>query len=358
MDYNFKVTRTSHPKAKPDENALGFGKYFTDHMFVMDYDEGQGWHDGRIVPHEPMLIEPASCVLHYAQMMFEGMKAYKTPDGSIQLFRPDMNWKRMNNTNDRMCIPHIDEDLFLSAIKAVIKEDIDWVPSAPGTALYIRPFIFGDEVSFSVLPAKHYKFMIILCPVGSYYAANDGGLQTTKIFVEDEYIRAAQGGTGAAKVGGNYGGGMKASEKAMAHDCKDVLWLDAAEHKYVEEIGTSNAFFKIDGEVITAPLLGTILPGITRDSVLQLLRKWGYKASERRLSIDELFSAAENGKLEEVFASGTAAVISPIGYLTYKDREYVINQGKVGPTAQKLYDTLYGIQTGKLKDDMGWTVKI
>ena len=358
MEYNFKVTRTAHPKAKPDQNALGFGKYFTDHMFVMDYDEGQGWHDGRIVPHEPMLIEPASCVLHYAQMMFEGMKAYKTPDGSVQLFRPDMNWKRMNHTNDRMCIPRMDEDLFMAAIKAVIKEDIDWVPDAPGTALYIRPFIFGDEVSFSVLPAKHYRFMIILCPVGSYYAANDGGLQTTKIFVEDEYIRAAHGGTGAAKVGGNYGGGMKASEKAMAHNCKDVLWLDAAEHKYVEEIGTSNAFFKIDGEVITAPLAGTILPGITRDSVLQLLRKWGCKVSERKLSIDDVLAAAENGKLEEVFASGTAAVISPIGYLTYKDKEYTVKDGKVGPTAQKLYDTLYGIQTGKIPDDMNWTVKI
>ena len=269
MDYNFPVTRTTHPKPRPaDESKLGFAKYFTDHMFVMDWDEGQGWHDGRVVPHAPIEIEPASCVLHYAQMMFEGMKAYRTPDGSIQLFRPDMNIARIARTNERMCIPDLPGDLFLAAVKAVIWEDRDWIPSSPGTALYIRPFIFGDEVSFSVLPAKHYRFMIILTPTGSYYAANDGGLATTRIYVQDNYIRAARGGTGYAKVGGNYGGGMRASLDAMKYNCKDVLWLDAAENKYVEEIGTSNAFFRINDEVITAPLdSGTILPGITRNSV-------------------------------------------------------------------------------------------
>ena len=357
MDYNFPVTRTTHPKARPeDETKLGFAKYFTDHMFVMDYDEGEGWHDGRVVPHEPILIEPASCVLHYAQMMFEGMKAYRTPSGEIQIFRPDMNAKRMARTNERMCIPELPEELLIAGVKAVIKEDIDWVPSAPGTALYIRPFIFGDEVSFSVLPAKHYRFMIILSPTGSYYAANDGGLSTTRIYVQDEYIRAAKGGTGFAKVGGNYGGGMRASKDAMKYDCKDVLWLDAAEHKYVEEIGTSNAFFKINGEVITAPLSsGTILPGITRDSVIQLLKRWGTPITERKLSIDEIIEASENGTLEEIFASGTAAVISPIGTLNYKGRDIPVADGKVGPTAQKLYDTLYGIQTGTVEDFMGWT---
>ncbi|MDY4254399.1 MAG: branched-chain amino acid aminotransferase [Oscillospiraceae bacterium] len=357
MDYNFPVTRTQHPKKRPDdETKLGFAKYFTDHMFVMDYDEGLGWHDGRVVPHEPILIEPASCVLHYAQMMFEGMKAYRTPSGEIQLFRPDMNAKRMARTNERMCIPELPEELLLAGVKAVIKEDIDWVPSAPGTALYIRPFIFGDEVSFSVLPAKHYRFLIILSPTGSYYAANDGGLSTTRIYVQDEYIRAARGGTGYAKVGGNYGGGMRASKDAMKYDCKDVLWLDAAEHKYVEEIGTSNAFFKINGEVITAPLTsGTILPGITRDSVIALLKKWGTPITERKLSIDEIISASENGTLEEIFASGTAAVISPIGTLNYKGKDIKVADGKVGATAQKLYDTLYGIQTGSVEDFMGWT---
>ena len=322
MEYNFPVIRTTHPKPRPaDETKLGFAKYFTDHMFVMDYDEGQGWHDGRVVPHEPFLIEPASCVLHYAQMMFEGMKAYRTPDGGVQIFRPDMNIKRMARTNERMCIPELPGDLFLAAVKAVIEADRDWIPSAPGTAMYIRPFIFGDEVSFSVLPAKHYKFMIILSPTGSYYAANDGGLATTRIYVQDKYIRAAHGGTGYAKVGGNYGGGMRASQDAMKYNCKDVLWLDAAEHKYVEEIGTS-------------------------------------KVSERKLSIDEVVAASKDGSLQEIFASGTAAVISPIGWLNVMGTDVQVADGTVGPVAQKLYDTLYGMQTGTVADDMGWTYRL
>lgn len=360
MSYNFPVTRTSNPKPRPqDESKLGFARYFTDHMFAMDYDEGIGWHDGRVVPHAPIEIEPASCVLHYAQMMFEGMKAYRAPDGTIQLFRPDMNVKRMKRTNERMCIPELPDDLLTAAVEAVINEDKDWIPTAPGTALYIRPFIFGDEVSFSVLPAKHYRFLIILSPTGSYYAANDGGLSATRIYVQDEYIRAAKGGTGYAKVGGNYGGGMRASKDAMVYNCKDVLWLDAAEHKYVEEIGTSNAFFMIGDEVITAPLdSGTILPGITRDSVIQLLKHFGIKVSERKLSIDEIVAASENGTLKEIFASGTAAVISPIGTLNYKGTDVVVADGNVGPVAQKLYDTLYGIQTGTVEDFMGWTYKL
>ncbi|MBE6984056.1 MAG: branched-chain amino acid aminotransferase [Ruminococcaceae bacterium] len=354
---NIPVTRTTNPKPRPeDETKLGFARYFTDHMFVMEYDEGKGWHSPRIEPHAPFLIEPASAVLHYAQMMFEGMKAYRKPDGSIQLFRPDMNIARMKRTCERMCMPEVPADLFLEGLKAVIYEDRDWIPSAPGTSLYIRPFLFGDEVSFSVLPAQHYRFMIILSPTGSYYAANDGGLTTTRIFVEDEYIRAAPGGTGYAKVGGNYGGGMRASKKAIAYQCKDVLWLDAMEHKYVEEIGTSNAFFRINDEVITAPLdSGTILPGITRNSVIQLLKKWGIKVSERKLSIDDIFAASKDGSLQEIFASGTAAVISPIGWLNYKGEDYTVADTKVGPIAQKLYDNLYGIQTGKVEDDMGWT---
>ncbi len=354
---NIPVTRTTNPKPRPeDETKLGFARYFTDHMFVMEYDEGKGWHSPRIEPHAPFLIEPASAVLHYAQMMFEGMKAYRKPDGSIQLFRPDMNIARMKRTCERMCMPEVPGDLFLEGLKAVIYEDRDWIPSAPGTSLYIRPFLFGDEVSFSVLPAQHYRFMIILSPTGSYYAANDGGLTTTRIFVEDEYIRAAPGGTGYAKVGGNYGGGMRASKKALQYQCKDVLWLDAMEHKYVEEIGTSNAFFRINDEVITAPLdSGTILPGITRNSVIQLLKKWGIKVSERKLSIDEIFAASKDGSLQEIFASGTAAVISPIGWLNYMGEDYQVADSKVGPIAQKLYDNLYGMQTGKVEDDMGWT---
>jgi len=359
MDYNFTVTRTTNPRPRPaDESSMGFAKYFTDHMFVMDWDEGQGWHDGRVVPHEPFLIEPASCVLHYAQMMFEGMKAYRTPSGEIQLFRPDMNVKRMARTAERMCIPELPGDLFLAAVEAVLKEDADWMPKQDGTAMYIRPFIFADEVSFSVLPSKHYKFMIILSPTGSYYAANDGGLSPTRIYAQDKYIRAAKGGTGFAKVGGNYGGGMRASQDAMKYDCKDVLWLDAAEHKYVEEIGTSNAFFMINDEVITAPLdSGTILPGITRDSVIQLLKKWGVNISERKLALEDVLKASEDGTLKEVFASGTAAVISPIGTLNYNGKDYTVGDGNVGSLSQKLYDDLYGIQTGTVEDYMGWTYK-
>ena len=353
-----KITRAQTLKEKPDSSTLVFGKSMTDHMFIVDYDAGQGWHDPRIVPYAPLQIDPAAKVLHYAQEIFEGLKAYRTEDGSIQLFRPLDNVRRMNASAERMALPQIPEDLALAGITELVKVEQDWVPSEKDTSLYIRPFMIADEVSFSVLPAKHYRFLIILSPVGSYYAANDGGLSTTRIYVEDEFIRAALGGTGFAKVGGNYAGGMKASQKAMAYNCKDVLWLDAAEHKYVEEIGTSNAFFMIDGEVITSPLTGTILPGVTRDSVLTLLRKWGVPASERKLSTDELFAAAKAGKLQEVFASGTAAVISPIGVLHYHGQDYTVGDGKVGPIAQRLYDTLYGMQTGKVPDDMGWTVQI
>ncbi len=358
MNYKFPVTRNPHPKQKPNQDHLVFGQNFSDHMFEMEYDEGKGWHDGRIVPYGNISIDPASCVLHYAQMMFEGMKAYKTADGHVQLFRPYMNAKRLNQTNERMCIPPMDEELFIAAIKATVLADIDWVPEKPGTSLYVRPFILSDEVSFSVLPAKHYRFMIILCPSGPYYAANMGKLSATRIYVEDEFIRAAQGGTGFAKVGGNYAGGMKASQKALKYHCKDVLWLDAKEHRYVEEIGTSNAFFMIGDEVITAPLGGTILPGITRDSVITLLGEWGVKVNQRRLSLDELFDAAKRGALKEVFATGTAAVISPIGTLCYQGGDYVVNDNQVGALSQKLYDTLSGIQTGKLPDTHGWVERV
>ena len=357
---DIKVTKTTHPKGKPqDESKLGFGKKFSDHMFLMDYTAGEGWHDARIVPYGPWEMDPATTVFHYAQEIFEGMKAYRTPDGGVQLFRPDMNIKRMARTNERMCIPELPGDLFLAAVKAVIEADRDWVPSAPGTAMYIRPFIFGDEVSFSVLPAKHYKFMIILSPTGSYYAANDGGLATTRIYVQDKYIRAAHGGTGYAKVGGNYGGGMRASQDAMKYNCKDVLWLDAAEHKYVEEIGTSNAFFRIADEVITAPLdSGTILPGITRDSVIKLGRKMGYDVQERLISIDEVMETARNGHMSEAFGSGTAAVISPVGAFCLEKEEVQVGDGGIGPISQKLYDTLTGIQYGRIPDEMGWSVKL
>lgn len=355
MKYDFPVTRTTTPKAKPDPDTLRFGVDFTDHMFIMDYEEGKGWIDGRIVPYGPLTLDPAAVVFHYAQEMFEGLKAYKTADGKVQLFRPDMNAKRTNRTNNRLCIPQIDEDLYVEAIKALVRVDADWIPQKEGTSLYIRPFIIADEPFLGVRRANHYKFIIILSPVGPYYV---GGLAPTKIYVEDKYVRATDGGTGEAKCGGNYAASLKAQEEAHEKGYEQILWLDGVQRKYVEEIGTSNAFFVIDNEVITAPLDGTILPGITRDSVIALLKKEGYKITERKLSIDEVVQAHKDGKFQEMFASGTAAVISPVGELCYKGDKMVINEGKIGPIAQKMYDTIYGIQTGTVEDTMGWTIPV
>lgn len=353
--YNFPITRTENPKVKPDPDTLRFGTEFTDHMFIMDYEEGKGWIDGRIVPYGPLSLDPAAVVFHYAQEMFEGLKAYKTKEGKVQLFRPDMNAKRTNRTNDRLCIPQMDEELYVEAIKALVAVDADWIPEKEGTSLYIRPFIIADEPFLGVRRANHYKFIVILSPVGPYYV---GGLTPTKIYVEDKYVRATAGGTGEAKCGGNYAASLKAQEEAHEKGYEQILWLDGVERKYVEEIGTSNAFFVIDGEVITAPLSGTILPGITRDSIIQLLKKKGYKITERRLSIDEVVEAYKAGKFEEMFASGTAAVISPVGELCYKGEKMIINNGEIGSIAQEMYDTIYGIQTGVVADEMGWTVEV
>lgn len=355
MKYNFPITKTTNPKAKPDPDTLRFGQLFTDHMFIMEYTAGKGWHDGKIVPYAPLQIEPAAAVFHYAQEMFEGLKAYKTKDGRVLLFRPDMNAKRTTNTNERMCIPHIDEELFVEAIKAVVDVDKDWIPEKKGTSLYIRPFIIADEPFLGVRPAEHFLFMVILSPVGPYY---EGGLAPTKIYVEDEFVRATPGGTGYAKIGGNYAAGLKSQEKAHEKGYEQVLWLDGVERKYVEEIGTSNAFFKIGDEVVTAPLTGTILPGITRDSVINLLKQWGVKVSERRMTIEEVFEAGKSGKLVEMFATGTAAVISPVGELSWKDQKVIINNGEIGELSQKLYDELYGLQIGEVEDKLGWTVEV
>lgn len=355
MNNNFSITLTKNPKAKPDPDKLPFGKIFTDHMFTMDYDPQKGWHDGKVIPYAPLELDPAASVFHYGQEMFEGLKAYKTKDGKVQLFRPDMNAKRTNRTNDRLCIPQMDEELYVEAIKALVKVDADWIPQKEGTALYIRPFIIADEPFLGVRRSNHYKFIIILSPVGPYY---EGGLTPTKIYVEDKYVRATDGGTGEAKCGGNYAASLKAQEEAHAKGYEQILWLDGVHRKYVEEIGTSNAFFVIGDEIITAPLDGTILPGITRDSVIALLKKKGMNIVERRLAIDEVVEAYKNGQFKEMFASGTAAVISPVGELCYKGESMVINGGGIGPIAQDLYDTLYGIQTGKVADEMGWTVAV
>ena len=358
MSYNFTINKTTTPKAKPDPNTLKFGKVFTDHMFVMDYMTGKGWYDGRVVPYGPLSLDPAAAVFHYGQEMFEGMKAYRTPDRRVQLFRPYKNADRVRASNERMCMPDIEPELFVSAVKALVDVERDWIPEKAGTSLYIRPFVIADDPFLGVHPADHYLFIIICSPVGPYYDVVGGGLAPTTIYVEDEFVRAAVGGVGFAKVGGNYAASLKAQKRANALGCEQVLWLDAVEHSYVEEIGTSNAFFMIGDEVITAPLLGTILPGVTRASVIELLNLWGIPVAERRLRIGDVKKAAEDGTLREVFASGTAAVISPVGKLMFKDSLLTVNDGGVGEIANRLYATLYGIQTGTLPDDMGWTVQV
>ena len=355
MSNRFSVELTKNPKQKPDPDSLRFGTVFTDHMFVYDWDSEKGWHDGKIVPYGPLALDPATVVFHYGQEMFEGLKAYKTKEGKVQLFRPDMNAKRTNNTNKRMCIPQIDEQMYIDAIKELVAVDKDWIPQKPDTALYIRPFIIGTDKFLGVAASNTYKFIIILSPVGPYY---ESGLAPTRIYVENEFVRSAPGGTGYAKIGGNYAAAMIAEQKAHDMGYDQVLWLDAKEGKYVEEIGTSNAFFKIDGELYTAPLEGTILPGITRDSMITVMKDWGYKVNEVRFTIEDVFKAAEEGRLEEVFATGTAAVISPVGELYWNDKHIVINNNEIGELSQKLYDELYGIQTGEKADTRGWIVPV
>ena len=353
---DIKYELVGQRKAKPDWNALGFGKYFTDHMFIMDYDKGLGWHDARIVPYQNLSLDPACMVFHYAQEMFEGLKAYRTPDGNIQLFRPDKNIERMNNTNTRLCIPQLEPSDVLDALKALVSVEKEWVPTADGTSLYIRPFIIATDVQLGVHPSKSYKFMIILSPVGSYYPE---GIKPVKIFVEREYVRAVKGGTGYAKVGGNYACSLIGQEKAEQMGYSQVLWLDGIEHKYIDEVGAMNVFFVIDGTVVTPALEeGNILPGVTRASCIQLLKSFGYKVEERKLSLDEVIDAYKAGKLNEAFGTGTAAVVSPMGLLDTGDLRMTINNGEIGEVAQKLYNTLTGIQWGRIADDFGWTVKI
>lgn len=343
-------------KDKPDQKNLGFGRYMTDYMFVMDWVKDKGWTDARIVPYAPVTLDPACVVLHYAQETFEGLKAYRTEEGKVQLFRPEMNAKRMIRSNERLCMPGFPEDMFVEAVKALVKVEEAWVPSEPDTSLYIRPFMFATESSLGVHMATAYKFMIICCPVGAYY---ETGLDPVKILVEDELVRAVKGGTGFTKCGGNYAGSILGQVKAEKLGYAQVLWLDGEQRKYVEEVGTMNIMFKIDGQIYTAPIdNGTVLAGVTRDSMLQLLREWGYQVNETRLSIDDLMKAGHEGRLEEVYGTGTAAVISPVGELRYKDDVVVINGGKTGELTQKLYDTLTGIQWGRIADTHGWITEV
>ena len=349
------IQRTTAPKQKPDENHLIFGHEFTDHMFMMDWDKENGWHDAKIVPYGPLLLSPASNCLHYSQETFEGLKTYRTADGSIQLFRPEENFKRLNNSNDRLSMPRIDVDFALEALKTLVELDKDWVPYGDGRSLYIRPFMIATEPNLGAHSSTEYKFLIILSPVGAYYAS---GLNPVNIYVETNYVRAVKGGTGFAKTGGNYAASMKAQDEAASVGFSQVLWLDGVERKYIEEVGAMNVFFVIDGEVVTPSLQGSILPGITRKSVIEILKHWGVPVSERRLSVDELVKAYDEGRFTEMFGSGTAAVISPVGLLRYGDKDMVLSGGKIGELSQKLYDELTGIQWGKRPDPLGWTVKV
>lgn len=346
------------PKKRPGDEELGlikFGTLFTDHMLLIDYDEGKGWHDGRIVPYGPLSLDPAACGLHYGQLIFEGMKAYRTDDGRVVMFRPDRNMARMNESGRRMCIPPIDEKEFLSAITDLVKFDDAWVPSSPGTSLYVRPFIIATEPFLGVRVSYSYLFAVILSPVGSYFKE---GLSPVRIYVENDYVRAVRGGTGFAKCAGNYAASLKSQEEAHKAGYSQVLWLDGIERKYIEEMGGMNIFFVIDGEVVTPELSGSILPGITRMSVIELVKSWGMPMSERKISIGELADAHKLGKVEEAFSTGTAAVISPIGELKWNDNVMIFNGGKIGQVSQRLYDELTGIQTCKLEDRFGWVYKV
>lgn len=353
---DIKIQKTTTPKAKPDENRLGFGNYYTDHMFVMDYTEGQGWHSARIEPYHALSLDPAAMVFHYAQESFEGLKAYRTKEGKVQLFRPEKNGERLQSTHERLCIPTIPVEDFVQAVKTLVDVDRDWVPSAEGTSLYLRPFTIATEAHLGVKPSDSYQFLVIASPSGAYY---EEGLNPVKIYVEDEYVRAAPGGTGFIKCGGNYAASLAGQMKAHEMGYSQVLWLDGIERKYVEEVGSMNCFFKIDGVIRTAPCVGTVLPGITRMSCIELLRDWGYMVDcETRLSIDEVMQAARTGHLEEVFGTGTAAVVSPVGQLYYEGETAVIGGGKIGEVTQRLYDTLTGIQWGTVADEKGWVVPV
>jgi branched-chain amino acid aminotransferase len=351
-----RVEKTTAPKAKPtDSTKLGFGNIFTDHMFIMNYDEGQGWHNPRIVPYGPLALDPAAMCLHYGQEVFEGMKAYRTPEGKVVLFRPEKNMARLNLSNDRLCIPKIDEAFGVEAVKKLVELDQDWIPSGEGTALYIRPFIIAVDPHVGVHPAHHLLFIVILSPVGAYYPE---GINPVKIYVERNYVRAVKGGMGFTKTAGNYAASLKAQDEAEKQGYTQVLWLDGVERKYIEEVGTMNIFFKINGEIVTPALQGSILGGITRMSCIELLRSWGYTVSERQLALSEVEEAARNGVLEEAFGTGTAAVISPVGELKIDEEKIIINHNEIGPVAQKLYDTLTGIQNGRVPDSYGWVVPV
>jgi branched-chain amino acid aminotransferase len=356
MDIN--VFQTKEPKRKPNADQLGFGKYYTDHMFLMQYDPEQGWHDAKIVPYAPLSIEPAAAVFHYGQECFEGMKAYRGVDAKVRLFRPDRNAARFSATCRRMCIPEIRESDFADAVKAIVSLDAEWIPKAAASdvSLYIRPCAIATQVSLIPAPSSTYLFFIVCSPSG---ALHGNAPQGEKIFVEEQYTRAAPGGTGAAKCGGNYASAFAAQVRARERGCDQVLWLDSAAHRYIEEVGGMNVFFKIDGSVYTAPTAsGTILSGVTRMSCIELLADWGYNVKEQPIPLDQIIDASCRGTLDEAFGTGTAAVISPIQEFSYKDSIIRVGDGLTGTVTRRLYETLTGIQRGTIADGKNWTVLV
>ena len=350
------IIKTEHPKEKPAKGQkLGFGSVFTDHMLLMEYDVGRGWHDARIVPFGPISLSPASTCLHYAQETFEGMKAYLARDGRVLLFRPEENFKRLNLSNERMCIPELDVDFCVESLKELVMLEKDWIPSDPGASLYLRPMVIGNESRLGVKEADSYLYAVLCSPSGAYY---ESGLKPVPIYVEEEYVRAVRGGTGFAKTGGNYASSMRAQSIAHSRGYSQVLWLDGVEKKYVGEVGAMNIFFVIDGEVLTPELDGSILSGITRKSVIELLKNKGYRVTERKISIQEVADAYDAGTLQEIFGTGTAAVISPVGELKWGDKVMIINNREIGPVSAYAYQTLTDIQWGVQQGPAGWSVEI
>ncbi len=355
MEISITKSGTIGQKPRSQDSELGFGKYTTDHMFLLDYTRSKGWHNARIVPYQDLQLDPTAMVLHYNQEVFEGLKAYHLPDGGIALFRPERNIARMNASARRLVMPELDPELFLQAMKELIRLDRAWLPTLAGTSLYLRPTMIATEPALGVRPANEYLFFIVMCPVGAYYRE---GFNPTRIYVSDSYVRAAPGGVGEAKTSANYGPTLFVSQEAIKQGYTQVLWLDARERKYVEEVGTSNIFFVIDDVLVTPPLGGTILAGVTRDSVLHLAQQWGLTVAERSMTIDEVIKGCKTGAVTEAFATGTAAVISPVGEIGYMGEDFQVADGQVGELSQKLYDVITGIQSGRLEDPFGWRMRV
>lgn len=349
---DLQILPVTEPRQRiTDESQLVFGKQFSDRMFVMEYDAGQGWHSARIQPYAPFQLDPAAMVLHYSQEIFEGLKAFRRPDERIALFRPADNVARFNRSARRMCMPEVDERFFLETMLELVRLEADWIPHSEGTSLYIRPTMIATEPMLGVRPATQYLCYIILSPVGAYYK---GGIAPVKIWISDFYVRAAEGGTGEAKTGGNYAASLYAAREAEKNGYDQVLWLDAREKRFVEEVGSMNMLFLYDGKIVTSPLKGTVLDGITRRSVLTLVKEMGYTVEERALTVDDVMTGAENGRLEEAFGAGTAVVISPVGSFCYQDRCVQVGDGRPGRLTMQLYDKLTAIQYGRQPDPHGW----